>query len=186
MLGHRQCWAFFLLLSHWLTYSLLVLHNVIPPMLLGEVRRQHIKTSAELREHHVIRVTCTGECSVKHWRYFGREADWISLFNTFGKGSLCFIMPVISMGFKLLPHLACRSGVHQAAWSHAAEHGARLHPAALSWDLQAPLEPHIPHLWTGIHSEPSGHLPWATCSVQSESWTSATYQEEHPGKDRTG
>lgn len=165
-------WAHF---ARWLTYSLLILHNVIPPVLLCEVWCQHIETSSELWEHHVIGVTCAGEYQT----------------TTLYPGSVwrmeCHVyIPGLSMGFEQSPHLACRSGAHRAAWSRAAERGARLHPAALGRDLQPPLEPHIPLLWTGIQSEPWGHLLWAICSEQSESWTSATYQEEHPGKDRAG
>lgn len=66
---------------------------------------------------------------------------------------------ILNMWLAQLPHLACRSGVHRAAWSHAAEHGAKLHLVALIRDLHYPLEPHIPLLWTGIHSGPWGHLP---------------------------
>lgn len=162
-----------LLLSCWLTYSLLVLHNVIPPVLLCEVRCQHIETSSELWEHHVIRVTCAGEYKTT------------TLYPGSNWRKECHVsIPGLSMGFEPSPHLACRSGAHRVAWSHAAEHGARLHPPVLGRDLQPPLEPHIPLLWTGIQSEPWGHLPLAICSEQSESWTSATYQEEHPGKDR--
>ncbi|TNN86788.1 hypothetical protein EYF80_002971 [Liparis tanakae] len=40
------------------THSLLVLHDVIPPVLLGEVRRQHVKAPSKLGEHHVIGVAC--------------------------------------------------------------------------------------------------------------------------------
>lgn len=64
--------------SRWLTYSLLVLHDVIPAVLLGEVRRQHVEPSPELGEHHVIGVTyrCRGEelrRDFQRERCFGRE-----------------------------------------------------------------------------------------------------------------
>lgn len=79
-------------LSRWLTYSPLVLHNVIPPMLLGEVRCQHIKAASKLREHHVIGVTCEGQYwittlySGNVWKGILGETDFsISVSNI-----LCF------------------------------------------------------------------------------------------------
>ncbi len=84
----------YIFLSRWLTYSLLVLHNVIPPMLLGEVRRQHIKAASKLREHQMIGVTCEGQYWMTtlysgNWkRYFGEgpyeKENWF-LFSFFLK-----------------------------------------------------------------------------------------------------
>lgn len=71
MLGHWQGPTFYPLACR-LTYSLLILHYVIPPVLLGEVGGQHIKASPKLREHHVIRVP---------WRNI--ELDIITICNPF-------------------------------------------------------------------------------------------------------
>lgn len=39
------------------TYPSFIHHDVVAPMLLGEVWGQDIKATAELRKHHVVRVT---------------------------------------------------------------------------------------------------------------------------------
>lgn len=60
---HRQTCTF-LPPSCWLTYPLFVLHNVVPPVLLCEVRCQHVEAPTELGEHHVVGVTCAGKSCV--------------------------------------------------------------------------------------------------------------------------
>lgn len=147
----------FYCLSRWLTYSLLILHYVIPPVLLGEVRSQHIEAPPKLGEHHVIRVTCEGQyrmTTLHSGQWCSRRLAWYTW-----TGSPCVSWHVPNMWQKPLLHLACRSGEHRAAWSRAAEHGAKLHLVALIRDLHYPLEPRIPLPWTGIHSGPWGHLP---------------------------
>lgn len=59
---------------------------------------------------------------------------------------VCLSLLVVSPWLKQLPHLVCRSGAHQVALSLEAGHEAKLHPAALSQDLQPPPELHIPLL----------------------------------------
>lgn len=39
------------------TYPLLIHHDVVAPMLFGQVWGQDIKAPPELRKHHVVRVT---------------------------------------------------------------------------------------------------------------------------------
>lgn len=53
-----------------LTHSLLVLHDVIPPVLLGEVRCQHVKAPSKLGEHHVIGVTCKKSARSNNVRFW--------------------------------------------------------------------------------------------------------------------
>lgn len=40
------------------TYPLLIHHDVVAPVLLGQVRGQDVKAPPELRKHHVVRVPC--------------------------------------------------------------------------------------------------------------------------------
>lgn len=49
---------------YYLTHSFLILHDVVPAQFLGQVRGQHVEASPELREHHVIRVTCTQQITI--------------------------------------------------------------------------------------------------------------------------
>lgn len=54
--GCRGPWTTAVTLT-WGTYPLLIHHDVVAPMLFGQVWGQDVKAPPELRKHHVVRVT---------------------------------------------------------------------------------------------------------------------------------